>query len=327
MKYLLIVVVFVVTVSCATDAETSTTSSLSQSSSDAMSCEDIPIERADVNQDGIVNILDLTAASCHLGQKVTGLQYAYYALLYLRGGIGQLSGTVAASEAFSVSVNAAVDWDGNGNVAQDNLKKTAHEKSTNALRVETHSADGELVEQALAIWPRGSRNIYAVGRSSSYRVVSDLFFTDGAENKDISKLVFYMGDTRVDDAEIEVTAADNDNTLTLTAEPASYVTSDGTKVEGTYYILTSAIDDPEGESFKFAEEMREKGVEFITIDDDGTVLQYFNTKRPGGSWSSGASGGTNPYFRADVYRFTCSAGQTVFARVAGDINVYQGTCE
>ena len=326
MKHLLLVAVLMLLVSCATEEENSTVSNLSQASSDAVPCEDIPIERADVNQDGIVNILDLTAASCHFGQKLTGLKYAYYALLYLQGGAGQLSGTVATSESFNVSVNAAVDWSSDGNAAQDTLKKTAHEKSTNALRVEAHSADGELVERTLALWPRGSGNIYAVGKRSSYSVAFGLFFTDGAENNNISKLVFYMGDTRVDDAEIEVTAL-ADSTITLTAEPASYITSDGAKVERTYYILSSAIDDPEGESFKFADEVREKGVEFITIDDDGTVLQYFNTKAPGGFWSSGASGGTNPYFRADVYQFTCSAGQTVFARIADDINIYQGTCE
>lgn len=327
MRHLLISAIFVVVVSCATDEETSTISSLSQASSDAVSCADIPIERADVNQDGIVNILDLTAASCHFGQKVTGLRYAYYALLYVRNGTGQSSGEVATNEIFSASVNAAVNWSGNPNAATD-LKKTAHEKSTNALRVEAHSADGELVERTLALWPEGGggKSIYAVGRHSSYQVLSGLFFTDEAENKNINKLVFYMGDTRVDDAEIEVNAAE-DSAITLSAEPASYVTNNGVKVERTYYILSSSIADPEGESFKFADEVREKGVEFITIDNTGTVLQYFNTKNPGGFWSSGASGGTNPYFRADVSGVTCSIGQTVFARIAGDINIYQGTCE
>ena len=326
MKHLLFFV-WLLLLSCATDEETSTTSGMSKASSDAVSCADIPIERADVNQDGVVNILDLTAAACYFGQKVTGLRYAYYALLYLRGEAGRSSGTVGTSELFDVSVNAAIDWSGNTNNAMDTMKKTAHEKRTNALRVEAHSADGELVEQTLALWSKGiGGNIYAVGRHSSYRVLFDLFFTAGAEDKNISKLVFYMGDTRVDDAEVEVTAPTNDGTITLHAKPASYVNSSGEKIALTYYTLFSSVADPDGESFKFARDLREKGLEFITINDEGEVLNYFNTKRPGGFWSNQTSGGSDPYFSAAVYSFTCSSGQTVFARIAGDSNIYQGTC-
>ncbi len=324
MKHLLIFAVSMAAVSCASDDEISTVSSSSPSSSDAVSCGDISIDRADVNQDGVVDILDLTATTCHFGKDLSGLQYGYQALLYLRGGVGQPSGETTTNELFGAGFSPTVDWD---NAPPGTLEKVEEDRQKHEKRVVPHDANGMPVAGVLAAWPSGDgQNIHSLSSGRTSAIIDELFFIKGAENKNIRKLAFFMGETLVDDADLEVSAL-ADTTIALRAEPAAYATDNGIWIRRTYYELTSSIGDPEGEDFKFTNELREKGVEFITVDSDGMVLNYFNTKSPSGTWGNGMRGGAQPYFRADVYQFTCTVGQRVFARIKGDINIYQGACE
>ena len=78
---------------------------------------------------------------------------------------------------------------------------------------------------------------------------------------------------------------------------------------------------------QLVDDLENNEIEFMTINNAGKVLHHFYTAYPDRHWGrSKAWGVGNTYYRVATPGFTCSAGQTVFARIVGDRNIYQGTC-
>lgn len=324
MKHLLFFAVIVSLVYCSTDEETSTTSSVSQTSSDAVACSDIPLKRADVNQDGIINILDLTAVSCHFGQILDSLQFDYYALLYLPGGYGRRAGSVAVGNFFSVSANPIIDWNTAPPQTYTILEEERNAKYS-SKRIEVHDSTGKLVDGVLGFWQRGG-NIFSNERKNNSPGIDNMFFLRGAENKDITHLAFFFGSAAAGRVDIEVTPEVSDR-IRLHAKPAAYLLENGETVARTSYYLI--FTDPNDTELVEALMKNEEGIELATVDADGTVLQSFDTKHPVRGWSSGSGTGSvegSRYYRADVYSHTCEPGQMVLARLKGENKIHQGVC-
>ncbi len=303
MRYLLFFSGLLLSLSCTTEEETSSTAAADAE----VSCGGIPLGRADVNQDGVVNILDLRSISCHLGEKVTGLRYSYQGQFAPRGERYGSSGTLAERTFFSVAVTPQGLSNSELTLEYDEVERELQDQP---LRVEVYNAEGELVEHALARWSRG--NIHVTEARDSFRGIDGLFFTDGAADKGISKLVYYMGDTRVDDVEVTVTAAPDDD-LILSAEPGG---SDDAGTSFTRYRFTLATP---------TSGWQEGEVDFITVDDEGRVLSQ-NTPTGRGENKDDNDNVFLVYFNADGT--PCRDGQSVFARRSfeGNEHIYQGIC-
>lgn len=261
----------------------------------------------------------------------------YYALLYLPGKTGKRSGTVGVGEFFSVGVKHINTNDLMTSANVSLPKKKDLEKKYSSKRIEAHDSNGQRVDGVLGFWERVGKNssIFSNNSRNSRAVISQLFFLKGAENKGISKLVVFFGQTKVASVDIDVVATFNPK-FSVSARPDSYRNKEGRTVERTSYALFLS-EKPQGEQLMdYAMDLRHKGIEFATVDNDGTVMDYYNTKRPipGTSFGTSTAGKANSegkytirYYTAGG-DYTCSAGQDdVFIKISDDDIILQGKCE